>query len=238
MPHTHIGNIKRKTDQPIKDMINLNLWREKKKNANPTTPYNFMNNPITISKVAQISFSFSINVNDNIIIAAIPILNWDMNNAVNSSWAQNQYININFFFSSGKVRVATYNENDKNNSQLSKPNHTGVNANGATNKRTIMIVVEILSRIFCIQRQTWKSVPKCLPENHKIIVWMMKIFHHPCYHRQQHPQSENCPVITKKRLTNKYTELSDQILHNKFGNLGYRIRYKYKYIYTYFWMIR
>lgn len=48
---------------------------------------------------------------------------------------------------------------------------------------------------------------------------MMEIFHHPCYHRQQHPQSENyCPVITKKRLTNKYIELSDQILHNKFGN--------------------
>ena len=133
MPHTHIGNIKRKTDQPIKEMINLNLWQEKKKNANPTTPYSFMNNPITISKVAQISFSFSIKANDNIIIAAMPILNWDINNAVNSSWAQNQYININFFFSSGKVRVATYNENDKNNNQLSKPNHTGVNANGATN---------------------------------------------------------------------------------------------------------
>ena len=47
---------------------------------------------------------------------------------------------------------------------------------------------------------------------------MMEIFHRPCYHRQQHPQSENCPVITKKRLTNKYIELSDQILHNKFGN--------------------
>lgn len=52
--------MKSTTDHPIKEKINFALCFEKKKNANPTIPYNFTKVPININKVAQISFSFSI----------------------------------------------------------------------------------------------------------------------------------------------------------------------------------
>ena len=103
----------------------------KKKKASPTMPYSFTSVPSTMSRAAVPSRSFSIHTNVPMTMAATAMLNWLINRAVSSSWAQYHSIIICCPCRTGNLRMLTNSTSAIATCQNSSPKGWGSTAKGA-----------------------------------------------------------------------------------------------------------